>query len=144
MTVTIRQARKEEIAWINARYSEVDFLPSDFDNEFIAVAEVDSKRAGLGRLVKIDGESFELGGMLVFDEFRGSGTARRIVEFLLDHSKGKRVFCIPFEHLFEFYNSAGFVKCDDFYSVPEEVLKKFRWCQRTYEHGVFLLEQIVK
>lgn len=144
MSVTIRQAHKEEIEWINARYSEVDFLSSDFDKEFIVVAEVDGKRAGLGRLVKIDEDSLELGGMLVFDGFRGLGIARLIVEFLLDHAKGKRVFCIPFQHLYKFYNGAGFIKCENVDSAPEEVLKKFHWCRQTYEHEVLLLEQTVR
>jgi hypothetical protein len=50
-TIQIRQAIAEEIGWINERYDEVGFVHSDLTRDYVAIAEVDRSRAGLGRLV---------------------------------------------------------------------------------------------
>ena len=49
----IRQAVKSELAWINERYDEVEFVHSCFDREVIAIAEIGSQKAGLGRIVML-------------------------------------------------------------------------------------------
>ncbi len=106
--IELRLVGRSEMEWVNRCYDEVDFVHSHFDNEMIAVAEVKGQKAGLGRLVVIDENHLELGGMYVFESFRGQGVAKKIVEFLLKHAKPSQViYCIPFEHLQHFYpNSA--------------------------------------
>ena len=52
MIIKIRKAEKNEINWINLKYKEVNFMASDFDNEFIAIAECDNIPCGLGKLIK--------------------------------------------------------------------------------------------
>src|SRR6185436_13379017 len=69
--VKLRTARAAEAEWINARYAEVRFMPSDLAHEVVVIAETGDEPAGLGRLVDIDERSCELGGMLVFERFRG-------------------------------------------------------------------------
>lgn len=140
MDVLIRKALEGELAWVNARYAEVRFVPSNIQNELIAIAEVDSQKAGMGRLVKINDDCFELGGMLVLESFRGLGLAKHIVEFLLAQTSGKQIFCIPFAHLFELYHGAGFNRCEDLDSVPKLILEKYQWCQQYYEQDVLLLQ----
>ena len=71
--ITLRAANPSEIAWINAQYDQVGFKHSNFDNEFIVIAEVSGQKAGLGRLQRIDSSVAELGGIFVNEQFRGLG-----------------------------------------------------------------------
>jgi len=129
--VNLRLATPEDADWINARYAEVRFLPSDLAKEIVVIAEVDHERAGLGRLVDC-----ELGGILVLERFRGQGISRAIIDELLKHAGGRTVYCIPFAELESLYASAGFTRTDE---APPEVLEKFAWCQQTYDKDVLLM-----
>lgn len=139
--VRVRSADKSEIEWINDRFDEVEFVHSNFDNEKIVIAEFGGERIGLGRLVTIDGNSVELGGIYVFEEFRNQGVAKRIVESLLQHAVSPRtIYCIPFEHLTSFYKQCGFIPCTDLEQVPREVIEKYQWCQEKYAIPTTLLK----
>ena len=37
--ILIRKATKEELEWINSKYSQIGFVHSNFEKEIIAVAE---------------------------------------------------------------------------------------------------------
>ncbi len=50
---TIRLAEPTDMERVNAHYDEVGFRHSNYHREVIAIAEVDTAVAGLGRLVKI-------------------------------------------------------------------------------------------
>jgi len=139
--VKLRTARADETEWINARYAEVRFLPSDLAHEVVVIAEVDGEPAGLGRLVDVDERSCELGGMLVFDRFRGRGVARAIIDELLRHTRGRDVYCIPFADLEPLYTSAGFARSGD---APLSIREKLEWCRVTYDRPVVLLAQSEK
>jgi GNAT superfamily N-acetyltransferase len=139
-TVRVRQANPEEINWINERYDEVSFIHSDLARDFVAIAELDAVRAGLGRVVRIDPATAELGGMYVLTEFRGQGIADAIVRFLLNQSRiYSTIYCIPFAHLSEFYQRFGFVPCQEPSTAPEEVRSKHAWCNGYYPHPTMLL-----
>lgn len=136
--LNIRIAKTSEIAWINECYENVGFIPSNFDKEIIAIAEYENQKAGIGRLVHIDGHNLELGGMYVFETFRGKGIARQIVDFLLGKVlPSQKVYCIPFQHLEHFYKAFGFVTCHG--KIPQELLKKYNWCQTQYTQPTSLL-----
>jgi GNAT superfamily N-acetyltransferase len=140
MMFKIRSAEKSEIEWVNQCYDEVEFVHSHFDNEIIAVAEYGGQKAGLGRLVTVDDKHLELGGMYVFESFRGKGVAKEIVQFLLGAVKSHQtVYCIPFEHLIPFYKQCGFTTCSCLDLVPQELLKKYLWCKEKYAHPTSLL-----
>jgi GNAT superfamily N-acetyltransferase len=136
--IALRLARPEEAEWINARYAEVRFVPSDLAREIVAIAEIDGTPAGLGRLVPVDDESCELGGMLVFEAFRGQGVARAIIDELLRHTDARAVYCIPFAELEPLYEAAGFARTDH---APPNVIEKFEWCTRTYDKPVVLMRK---
>lgn len=140
MNIQIKKATEEEVNWVNNKYDEIQFQHSDLKNEMVVIATVDGQKAGIGRLVKINDETAELGGMYVFESFRGLGVASEIVKFLLKN-KGqyKRIFCLPFENLKDFYGKYGFkiVKRKD--NVPEKILEKHAWCNKTYDKKVLLL-----
>lgn len=136
----IRTAEKQEMAWVNSCYDRVEFIHSDFDNEVIAIAEYNEEKAGLGRLVKIDEYNLELGGMYVFESFRGKGVAKEIVHFLFTHIQAfQTVYCIPFKHLLHFYTQCGFSTCLNFAPVPSKILDKYQWCQEKYSNPTSLL-----
>src|SRR5262249_26114604 len=135
----VREANSDEVDWINERYDEVGFIHSDFSRELIAVAEFDGVRAGLGRLVPIDEGTADLGGMYVFDVFRGRGIAEEIVRFLLQHGRVySRIFCLPFAHLSGFYSRFGFNPHLESSSIPEDIMKKHQWCNRQYPQPTLL------
>lgn len=137
--VTIRQARHDEISWINRKYDQIDFKQSYFDNEVIAIAEVNGKNAGLGRLQNIEDKVGELGGMYVDENFRGYGLASKIVAFLIANSEQyQRIFCLPFSHLEKFYKKYGFNPVIDTTHTPNDILKKHSLCNSTYENKVLL------
>lgn len=105
----IREAFREEMDWINAQYEAIAFVPSDFDNELIAIAEEAQQKAGIGRLVSVVPGVKELGGMFVAEDFRNQGLARKIVHFLLGHCPPTQTtYCVAFNHLVDFYKSCGF------------------------------------
>lgn len=138
--LSIRTAKKSEIEWVNNCYDKVEFVHSNFDNEMIAIAEVGNQRAGLARVIKVDEGNLELGGMYVFDFFRGKGIAKELVKFLLTHVEpSQRIYCIPFQRLLHFYKQFGFTNCSNFESVPQKILDKYSWCQEKYAHSVSLL-----
>ena len=135
----LRRAVKNEIGWINKCYDEVEFLPSNFENEIIVIAELDGQKAGLGRLVKIDQKHFELGGIYVFDAFRGKGVGKEIVKFLLQYVKPLQiVYCIPFENLISLYQQCGFSSCIELEQTPKILLEKYHWCKEKYNQPISL------
>ena len=145
--IQIRAAQKTDIEWINQRYAEVDFVPSIFQNEIIGIAEYEGEIAGIGRLVTIDNHNAELGGMYVFESFRGKGVARELVKFLLKHAHlFQTVYCVPFEHLNSFYMEFGFAICTNLEKTPREVVTKYQWCKSHYPQQtslLFLQQQIL-
>lgn len=144
-TFKVRIAEKSEIDWINKCYDEVGFVHSIFENEIIVVAEYNNQKAGIGRLVKVDSSSLELGGIYTLDAFRGKGIARKVIEFLLRQAgTSKNIYCIPFEHLANFYQEFGFKPCSPNVAIPKELQKKYEWCKTTYQCPTLLLKLINK
>ncbi len=136
----IKIALPDEISWINTQYQEVNFAPSVFENEIIAIAEFNSIKAGLGRLVKIAPGVYELGGIYVLSEHRNHKIATSIIEFLLNQAGAKEtIFCIPFESLSPFYQRFGFKKVTSLEIAPAVLIEKYTWCQKTYKDPVDLL-----
>lgn len=134
----IRAAAPGELDWINQRYAEIDFRLSTAD-DLQAVAEVDGKRAGLGRIVPIAGRVGELGGMLVFDEYRGAGLSKAIIGFLAQTKDYDYLYCLPFAGLEGLYASFGFRHVDESAAVPAKVIEKYRWCAQFYTEPVLLM-----
>ncbi|MDX5421540.1 MAG: GNAT family N-acetyltransferase [Hymenobacteraceae bacterium] len=143
MHIQIRRALPEEMAWVNGQYEKVQFQPSKYEQEIILIAEVGGAKAGLGRLVRVNEQVLELGGMYVADAYRGMGLARKLVGELATQAQNKTLYCLPFEHLQGFYMSCGFVPVQEIDAVPEKVREKWVWCNRTYAQRTLLLVQKV-
>lgn len=135
-TITVKQAEINEINWINTKYNEVDFVKSNYENEYIVIAKVENENAGLGRLVKIDEDNIELGGIYAFPNFRGLGVAENIVRNLCEKNpfSASTIWCLPFENLLNFYSKFGFENCENI-KAPEEVTKKLEWCNSENKYG---------
>ena len=82
MEISLRLANATDLKAINERYTEVDFVPSHED-ELIVLASIGEKIVGQGRVVSIDSNSGELGGIYVFPGNEGLGIARKVVDFLI-------------------------------------------------------------
>jgi N-acetylglutamate synthase-like GNAT family acetyltransferase len=136
----IRRANPSELGWVNSRYREIDFLPSE-EKDFIAVAEIEDREVGLGRLTEIANGVGELGGIYVFGEFRNNGVATAVVSYLLQHNFFSTTYCLPFAHLEKFYKKFGFrdLKPSEKSSVPTKILDKLHYCTSTYEEPTLLL-----
>ncbi|MCG2583176.1 GNAT family N-acetyltransferase [Massilia sp. TS11] len=135
---TLRLATAADLDWINARYAEIDFLPSD-DSHVLVLAEVDGAPAGMGRIVPTGAGTGELGGMYVLPAFQGRGLAQQIVRMLLQQPGFDQLYCVPFAHLTALYASLGFRPVGLDAQVPAEVAHKFQWCQGHYPQPVALM-----
>jgi len=137
--VAVRRAAPAELDWVNARYAEAGFQPSDAAH-LVLIAEVDGAPAGLGRLVPMAPGERELGGMFVLPGFRGRGVAGTLVRALLDAAAGTRVWCIPWADLAGLYAREGFAAVPDDAPVPQPVRAKLDWCIRHYARPVCLMQ----
>jgi hypothetical protein len=45
--IVVRQAVPDQLTWVNERYAEIGFVPSDPSREIIAIAEVSGSRVWL-------------------------------------------------------------------------------------------------
>jgi GNAT superfamily N-acetyltransferase len=135
----LRTATPGDAVWINERYATVHFIPSDLDRDRIVIAEIDGEPVGMGRLVPAGENAYELGGMYVFDDYRGRGIARAIVDELIRIAGDADVYCIPFADLTALYASAGFAPSDPA-NATEHVREKLAWCAREHDRPVALLK----
>lgn len=140
----IRLATKNEIQWVNEQYKKVDFVPSNLENETVAIVTYKDEFAGVGRIVYLNEEEAEIGGIYILDEFRGLSLANELVNYLVKETKKrnlKEVYCIPFEELKHFYGKFGFKEFDyEGKQINSRILKKFQWCLDNYEKKVLLLK----
>lgn len=140
----IRLATKNEIQWVNEQYKKVDFVPSNLENETVAIVTYKDEFAGVGRIVYLNEEEAEIGGIYILDEFRGLSLANELVNYLVKETKKrnlKEVYCIPFEKLKHFYGKFGFKEFDyEGKQINSRILKKFQWCLDNYEKKVLLLK----
>ncbi|MDF1654498.1 MAG: GNAT family N-acetyltransferase [Coxiellaceae bacterium] len=124
----IRLVKEEEIEWINETYVMQGFNPSEFERDILILAESDGKTAGFGRLIKIDNDSVEMGGIYIFPEFRHRNCANQIITYLLERSnKWKNVYCVPPLSMYSLYENFGFKASDHLDTVPEFIIKKYDW-----------------
>ena len=135
---TVRTLQGSELDWANAQYAEADFMQSGAE-DLILVAEVGEQKAGLGRLVTVDSNAAEMGGIYVMPEFRGENVARAIVQALIAASTYGVLYCIPFARLRDFYASFGFVDASAEARIPDTVAAKVAWCSERYPDPVALL-----
>ncbi|MGE6256923.1 GNAT family N-acetyltransferase [Heyndrickxia sporothermodurans] len=140
----IKLATKKELQWVNEQYQKIDFVPSKLENETIAIVTYKDNYAGVGRLVYLNEEEGEIGGIYILDEFRGLSLANELVDYLVNEAKGrklKEVYCLPFEELKHFYGKFGFKEFNyENEKINKHILEKYQWCLNNYEKKVLLLK----
>jgi N-acetylglutamate synthase-like GNAT family acetyltransferase len=99
---------------------------------------MEGKLAGIGRLVTVDGNNAELGGIYVRPEFRGNKVAEQIVRRLVSESAFPILWCIPFEPLEKFYRKFGFRQVMN-ETIPSAIQEKLDWCEGRYPDKAILL-----
>ncbi len=141
--LVLRTAGPADLEWINARYAEADFLPSD-PSHTVVIAELGGEPAGVGRLVPAGDGAFELGGMFVRPAHRGRGISTALVAALLDAAQGACVYCIPYARLAPLYARAGFVPGEEGAPLPAPIAAKLAWCKGHYTEPVCLMQNGVR
>lgn len=133
----IRLAEQSDMEWVNNSYDTINFIHSDWNNEIIGIAEVNGKKVGVGRLVKVEEKIYELGGMYVYEEYRQHKIATKIIELLLNQvTNDNIIYCLPFKPLTEFYKKFGFKEHTSINDLPKKIAHKLNWCNQTYEYEV--------
>jgi N-acetylglutamate synthase-like GNAT family acetyltransferase len=138
MSATVRGATPAERESINQRYRDIAFRLSEADDVQL-VAEVDGAPAGLGRITPIAPRIGELGGIVVFPAFRGSGVARQIIDVLVTTTDYDFLYCLPFGNLEDLYASFGFRRLQAGAELPAKVADKLCWCRQSYDAPVLLM-----
>ncbi|MGG5791740.1 GNAT family N-acetyltransferase [Bacillus nitratireducens] len=142
--MSIQLATPKDLEWINKQYESIGFLPSDLKRDKVAIITYNDEYAGVGRLVQIDGETMEMGGIFIAPKFRGLQLAGELVSFLVQTAKEshmQHVFCLPFEELKGFYKKYGFTEVDTTQEVVHPIiLKKYNWCLKNYDKHVLLFK----
>ncbi|MDX8366666.1 GNAT family N-acetyltransferase [Cytobacillus sp. IB215665] len=135
-------ATEKNVEWINNQYKIAGFIPSDLKNEIVAIVTYNGKNAGIGRLVQIDKDNLEMGGIYILPAYRGHKLAGELVSFLVKEAKkidAANVYCIPFDNLGNFYKKYGFKEVrpqeDD---IHEAIINKYNWCLQEYDKNVLL------
>lgn len=140
-TIILKKAVKKDLNWINEQYRNLNFLPSDLNQEYVVIAQQGIQRCGIGRLIHLSPEHEELGGMFVSAPFRKQGIARQIVSHLLEQRNPScNTWCIPLKHLIPFYSSFGFIEVGANYpNIPDVLARRINWCDQNQDNGVSLL-----
>lgn len=142
--MAIQLATASDLEWVNTQYQKIDFVPSSLGNEIIAIVTYKDEFAGVGRIVYLNDDEVEIGGIYILDEFRGLSLANELVGYLVAVAKKKNfkaVYCLPFENLKNFYHKFGFKAFEyETSQVNDKVLTKYRWCLENYDKKVLLLK----
>lgn len=135
-----RPALKHEMSWINAIYHEIGFVPSIHEKEINIIAECDKTPIGIARLVPIDREQVELGGIYVMPEYRHLHIAVKLIEYMIDLGRAwKTVYCVPDSSMISFYERFGFKKENNFEILPVYLKDKYHWPPKNKEGSSFYL-----
>lgn len=104
---TIRIADGRDKECIDAFYASEKRHVDVGTSERFVIAENNGIFIGVMRLCKEEGE-YILRTMYISEVFRGKGLGREMLKVFEPLIEGKICYCLPFEHLAEFYGSIGF------------------------------------
>ncbi|HDR7339622.1 TPA: GNAT family N-acetyltransferase, partial [Bacillus anthracis] len=135
--MNIQLATSNDLEWINNQYDSIGFVRSDLNRDMVAIITYDNMYAGVGRLVQIDKDTIEMGGIFILPKFRGLQLAGELVSFLVETAKKlqvQHVYCLPFEELENFYKKYGYTEVDTMKEVVHPIiLEKYNWCLGHYD-----------
>lgn len=86
--------------------------------------------AALGRVTAHPDGALEIGGFWTRPDLRRAGLARRMVAHAIAHlPPGRTVWCLPFDHLLDFYRSFGMVEPGAELAPPASIAARSRRCR---------------
>ncbi|OKA29592.1 GNAT family N-acetyltransferase [Bacillus cereus] len=142
--MSIHMATSNDLEWINNQYDSIGFVRSDLKRDKVAIITYNNAYAGVGRLVQIDEDTLEMGGIYILPQFRGLQLAGELVSFLVETAKNLQVpnvYCLPFEELENFYKKYGYTEVDTTKEVVHPIiLEKYNWCLGHYDKHVLLFK----
>ncbi|PFW54881.1 GNAT family N-acetyltransferase [Bacillus cereus] len=142
--MSIQIATFNDLEWINNQYKSIGFVTSDLMRDIVAIITYNDEYAGVGRLVRIDEVTIEMGGIFILPQFRGLQLAGELVSFLVQTAQElqvQHVYCLPFEELKNFYKKYGYTEVNTRKEVIHPIiLKKYNWCLENYDKHVLLFK----
>ncbi|MGK0537277.1 GNAT family N-acetyltransferase, partial [Bacillus sp. 'calajunan'] len=95
--MSIQLATSNDLEWINNQYDSIGFVRSDLKRDKVALITYNNEYAGVGRLVQIDEDTMEMGGIFILTKFRCLQLAGELVSFLVETAKKlqvQHVYCL--------------------------------------------------
>jgi GNAT superfamily N-acetyltransferase len=137
--------RDEALEPANRAYELIEFLPSDPERDHTWAVLLDREPIALGRLQHHPDGAYEIGGFWVEETHRGRGLARALVQHALEHAPtDAEVWCIPFDHLTDFYLGFGMHLVTDPELAPASIREKLRWCAGNWTQGSCVGTQLLR
>ncbi|MED4953135.1 GNAT family N-acetyltransferase, partial [Bacillus cereus] len=69
--MSIQLATSNDLEWVNNQYDSIGFVLSDLKRDKVSIITYNNEYAGVGRLVQIDEDTLEMGGIFILPQFRG-------------------------------------------------------------------------
>ncbi len=113
----LRLAGREDRGSVAAFYASVGYGCPLAHNDRVAVAEDKGQLLAAVRLCREEG-ALVLRGMSVARDRQGQGLGTRLLEFAGRHLGAEPCWCLPHDHLVDFYSRAGFQVCDPLKAPP--------------------------
>ena len=120
--MTIRQTRPDELEKILKFYKACRYSGGVTLEDLIVCAEKDKKIIAVVRLCN-ENQTFVLRGMKVDKKFQRQGIGKALLIQLGKIIGHQTCFCIPYEHLENFYSTIGFKKIEA-KKIPKHLLKR--------------------
>jgi GNAT superfamily N-acetyltransferase len=124
---SIRTAEGRDLEGIRAFYRAADYAGDVGTDDRVLLAHERDRLVGVVRLVLENG-IIVLRGMRVLPEFQRSGIGTLLLEGVSRALGPEECYCIPYEHLLDFYGRIGFQNLDPV-AAPQflaERLKEYR------------------
>lgn len=89
--MSIQLATSNDLEWVNNQYDSIGFVRSDLKRDKVAIITYNNEYAGVGRLVQIDADTLEMGGIFILPQFRGLQLAGELVSFLVETARKSQI-----------------------------------------------------
>lgn len=109
--IAVTLAGRDALAAVAAFYAAVGYGGGIASSDLTLCAHVDGKLAGVVRLCPEHGVTV-LRGMQVHPAFQRQGIGRLLLTHCAPHLDQGTAYCLPYDHLTQFYAGAGFHASD--------------------------------
>jgi GNAT superfamily N-acetyltransferase len=105
--LTIGHVAEAELEQVRAFYEANGYGGGASKDDLVLAARVDGRLAGVVRLCPENGV-IVLRGMQVASGFQRQGIGRALLAYCVPHMARGEAWCLPYDHLVDFYERAGF------------------------------------